>query len=64
MAAFTSLTDGRAREIADVYRRIADELLSAEPLERMALIHLVACQEALTLAPDLEPPLPTAWRCR
>jgi uncharacterized protein (DUF779 family) len=62
--ALAALADGRAREIADVYRRIAHELSMAEPLERLALIHLVACQEAPTLAPDLELPLPSAWRCR
>ena len=47
-----------------MYRRIAHELLMAEPVERMALIHLVACQEEPALASDLMPPLPTAWRCR
>ena len=62
--ALATLADGRAREIADVYGRIAHELPMAEPLERMALIHLVACQEAPALAPNLELPLPTAWRCR
>ena len=30
----------------------------------MALIHLVACQNAPALAHDLEPALPTAWRCQ
>ena len=47
-----------------MYRRIAHELSSADPLERMALIHLVAWQEAPALAPALAPPIPTAWRCR
>jgi len=62
--AFASLTDGRARETADLYRRIAHELAAAETLERMALIHLVACQEAPALSFELEPLLPTTWRCR
>jgi WD40 repeat protein len=62
--ALATLADGRAREIANVYRRIAHELPMAEPLERMALIHLVACEEALALALDLELSLATAWRCR
>ena len=64
VAAFANLADDKAREIADVYRRVAHELPMAEPLERMALIHLAACQDAPELAPDLEPPLLTAWRCR
>jgi WD40 repeat protein len=59
-----TLTDGRAREIAEVYRRVVHELPMMEPLERMALIHLIACQEAPLRAPDLKPPLSTAWLCR
>ena len=62
--AFATLIDSTPREIANLYRRIAHELFKAEPLERMALIHLVACQEAPILAPRLEPLLPNAWRCR
>ena len=62
--ALATLTDGTAREIADVYRHIAHELPMAEPLERMALIHMVACQEAPALASDMELPLLPAWRCR
>jgi hypothetical protein len=62
--ALTSLVDETARNIADIYRRIIYELPPAEPLERAALIHLVACQEAPELAPNLEFTLPSAWRCR
>ena len=62
--ALATLSDEKAREIANVYRRIAHELPMADPVERMALIHLVACQEEPALAADLMPPLPTAWRCR
>jgi WD40 repeat protein len=58
------LVDDIARAIADVYRRTFHELVAAEPLERMTLIHLVACREAPALAPHLVPPVPTAWRCR
>jgi hypothetical protein len=55
-----TLADGRARETAGVYRSIAHELPVAEPLERMALIHLGACQNAPALAHDfsLRYPLP------
>jgi WD40 repeat protein len=59
-----TVADPRAREIAYVYRLIAHELLKMKPVERMALIHLTAWQEAPALAATLEPAVATAWRCR
>src|SRR5262249_39600388 len=34
------------------------------PLERLPLIHMTAQMEAPHLAPQLEPPVATRWRCR
>ena len=64
LLALPTITDEPARKIADVYRRVATTLQDADPIERMAVIHLTACKEEPELAPDLEPPVQTAWRCR
>src|SRR5262249_2274096 len=53
-----------SREIADVYRRAFDRLHAADPIDRMALLHLTAQQEIPEIASRLEPSVATAWRCR
>jgi WD domain, G-beta repeat len=58
------LTGPDAQQIAGLYRRAADRLHRAEPIDRMALLHLTALQEAPDLAPRMESLLPSRWRCR
>jgi WD40 repeat protein len=52
------------RRLADIYNRVADRLPGQSPDERIALIHLTAQVEDPELAPLLEPPVRTQWRCR
>jgi WD40 repeat protein len=58
------LEEPQAQRIAGLYERVTDRLYRADPLERMALLHLAAHQEAPELIPKLEPLLLTKWRCR
>jgi hypothetical protein len=64
LPALRSLTDPEARRIAALYRRAADRIARADPIERMALLHLTAWQEEPELGPRLEPLLAPWWRCR
>jgi hypothetical protein len=64
VSALATITDDKVLQVSHLYRRIAHKLPAAAPQERMALIHLIAWQEAPTLAHALEPSLPTVWRCR
>jgi WD40 repeat protein len=64
LPALDSITAGRARSYADIYRRTVDRLHDIAPIERMPYIHLTAQMEEPDLAPSLEPPVPTRWRCR
>jgi WD40 repeat protein len=59
-----SIGDAGARSFADIYNRAADRLVDQQPAERLSLIHMTAQMEAPDLAPLLEPPVPTPWRCR
>jgi WD40 repeat protein len=58
------IQDKGARRFADIYNRVADRLIRRPPLERLPLVHMTAQMEAPDLAPRLEPPVPTSWRCR
>jgi len=58
------VTNVEARRFADLYRRTADRLQRADPIERMALLHLTAQQEAPELADLLKPLLTPRWKCR
>jgi WD40 repeat protein len=53
-----------ARSFADIYNRAADRLVDQQPFDRLSLIHMTAQMEAPDLAPFLEPPVSTRWRCR
>jgi WD40 repeat protein len=53
-----------ARRFADIYNRAVDRLIGLSPIERMPLIHMTAQMEDPELAPTLEAPVPTRWRCR
>jgi WD40 repeat protein len=64
VTALPSLDGGSGRRLADVYNRVVDRLIGRPPVERLSLIHLMAQIEAPDLAPLLEPPVPTRWRCR
>jgi WD40 repeat protein len=59
-----SIGDEGTRQLADIYNRAADRLVDQQPLERLSLIHMTALMEAPDLAPLLEPPDSTRWRCR
>jgi WD40 repeat protein len=52
------------RGFADIYNRVVDRLIGRLPMERLPLIHMTAQMEAPDLAPQLEPPVATRWRCR
>jgi WD40 repeat protein len=58
------VADEEERRFADVYNRVVDQLMSLAPVERLPLIHMTAQLEAPDVAPLLEPPVPTPWRCR
>ena len=64
LPALPRLTDPEARRIAGLYLRTAARLYRADPIERMALLHLTAQQESPDLAPLLAPLLSPRWRCR
>ena len=51
------------KRYAQVYERAVDRLINLSPIDRMALIHMTAEMEDPELAPALEPPAPTSWRC-
>jgi hypothetical protein len=62
--ALPHLTSVEGRRFADIYGRTVDRLIGQSPLERMPLVHMTAQMEDHNLAPMLEPPVPTRWRCR
>jgi WD40 repeat protein len=64
VALLSGIEDDDSRRFADVYNRVADRLIGQPPLERLPLIHMMAQMEAPDLAPRLEPPVATRWRCR
>jgi WD40 repeat protein len=63
LPALSTITDPDAQRVAALYGRVAHLLLTADPLERMALLELTAQQEDPELAAKLEPPLTPTWRC-
>ena len=58
------IRDEQGQRFADIYNRVVDRLIDEPPLERLPLIHMTAQMEAPDLAPQLEPPVATRWRCR
>ena len=62
--ALNSRRTDKSSSIPNIYRRVADRLRDLSPIERMPLIHMTAMIEAPELASNIEPPVPTAWRCR
>lgn len=55
--------DQDSRLIAGVYKRSLRLLVDADPLERMAIIHMTAQIEAPEMAGGLAPPVATPWHC-
>ena len=58
------VSEPQARRVAQIYRRAANRLVSADSGERAALLELVAYQEDPPLAADLIPRIPVPWRVR
>jgi WD40 repeat protein len=56
--------DPEASRIGAIYRLAAARLLDADPVERMAILHLTAHQQDPGLAPGLEPLLTPRWKTR
>jgi WD40 repeat protein len=52
------------RRFADIYDRVVDRLIGQSVIDRMPHIHLTALIEDPDIAPILEPPVQTRWRCR
>jgi WD40 repeat protein len=56
--------DDASLRFVDIYNRVADRLIGQSPMDRLPLIHMTAQMEMPELAPRLEPPVVTRWRCR
>jgi WD40 repeat protein len=64
LGALDTVETGDALAIVEVYRRVAGRLAGADPLERMAMLHLVALQERGDAAERLRPLLEPRWQAR
>jgi WD40 repeat protein len=62
--AFPRVKTSDGHRLAEIYERAVDRLIDRSPVERMSVIHMMAQMEDRVLAPALEPPVPTQWRCR
>jgi hypothetical protein len=61
--ALPQIESAEGRRFAAVYERVADRLVKLTPVDRMAYIHMMAQMEDPELAPRMEPPAATVWRC-
>ncbi|MGD9658357.1 MAG: hypothetical protein AB7U61_12115, partial [Methylocystis sp.] len=61
--ALPSVTSDEGIAFVNIYNRVVDRLVELRPIDRMPLIHMTAQMEDPDLAPVLEPPAPTSWRC-
>lgn len=64
VVALPNVKGDQGRRFADIYIRVVDRLVELKPIERMPYIHMTAQMEDPDLAPHLEPPVATAWRCK
>jgi hypothetical protein len=66
LAALGSLgpEDAKAQRVGAIYRFASNRVFDADPVERMAILHLAAHQEDPGLARGLEPLLTPNWRTR
>lgn len=64
LLALREIRGQKGRKYASVYRRVVNQFAKIDPINRMAVLHLTACQEAPEIAESLSPPSSAPWKCR